>query len=69
MIADLNVLGGGMTAEIVVGLVDHDLMVTAQVPSGGEAGDAGADDGNSAHDSLLSGYGAGSDRVPRRAPV
>ena len=44
-------------------------MIATQVPGGGEAGDSGADDGNSAHGLLLSGYGAANDRVPMWARV
>jgi hypothetical protein len=38
-----------MAAEAALALIDHHLVVAAERPGGSEAGDAGADDGDS-HD-------------------
>ena len=55
----LDIHGGGVTADIVVGLEDREVVVTVQVPGRGHAGDARAHDGDAAHAFSLHQGGAG----------
>ena len=45
----IDIDGGGVAAEIVVGFVDHHVMLALRMPRDREAGNTAANDGNASH--------------------